>query len=82
MMYLNTDHSRLNKFSEDDNPSFKVISLVIEKTIWEIPQINLKTNNFQQKIDIVKLLIAKSASFNLHIEEHSLRCLANIKMEL
>ena len=74
-MYLNTDHSGLNKFSQADDPNFKDVSSVIEKMVREIPQMNSKT-------DIVKLPIAKGASFDSHVEEHSSRCLADTRVEL
>ena len=67
-MYLNTDHSGLNKFSQADDPNFKDVSSVIEKMVREIPQMNSKTDNLHQRIDIVKLPIAKGASFDSHVE--------------
>ena len=85
MMYLNTDHSGLNKFTGDDDPNFKVVRSVIEKMVWEVPQMNSldkKTDNLHQKIDFVKLPIAKGASFDSHIEEHNSGCLANTRVEL
>ena len=81
-MYLDTDHSGLNKFSGDDDPNFQSVSSVILKMAREIPQINSKTDELHPRIDIVKLPIAKGASFDSHVEEHSSRCLANTRVEL
>lgn len=44
--------------------------------------VNKKANNFDQKIDFIKIPIAKRALFNSHIKEHNLRCLANTKVVL
>ena len=84
-MYLNTDHSGLNKFSGDDDPNFKVVRSVIEKMVREVPRINLidkKADKLHQKFNFVKLPIAKGASFDSHIGEHNSRCLANTRVEL
>ncbi len=84
-MYLNTDHSGLNKFSGDDDPNFKLVRSVIEKMVWEIPRMNStdkKTDKLYQKIDFAKLPIAKGASFDSHIEEHNSKCLENTRVEL
>ena len=35
MIYLDTDHSGLNKFSGVDDPNFKIVSSVIEKMVRE-----------------------------------------------
>lgn len=78
MMYLNTDHSGLNKFSGYDDPNFKLVRSVIEKMVWEIPRMN----STDKKTDFPKLPIAKGASFDSHIEEHNSRCLANTRVEL
>ncbi|MCJ1346929.1 hypothetical protein MMC31_005149, partial [Peltigera leucophlebia] len=80
-----TDHSGLNKFSGADDPNFKVVRSVIENMVWEIPQMNSvdkKTDKLHQKIDFVKLPVAKGASFDSHIEEHDSKCLANTRVEL
>ena len=85
MMFLNTDHSGLNKFSGYDDPNFKLVRSVIEKMVWEIPQMNStdkKADKLHQKTDFPKLPIAKGASFDSHIEEHNSRCLANTRVEL
>ncbi|KAI9763764.1 MAG: hypothetical protein M1839_006312, partial [Geoglossum umbratile] len=41
-----------------------------------------KTDNLHQKIDLAKLPIAKGASFDSHMDEHNARCLANTRVEL
>ena len=85
MMYLNTDHSGLNKFSGYEDPNFKLVRSVIEKMVWETPRMNStdkKADKLHQKFDIPKLPIAKGASFDSHIEEHNSRCLANTRVDL
>ena len=37
MMYLDTDHSGLNKFSGKDDPNFKIVGSVIETMVREAP---------------------------------------------
>ena len=84
-MYLDTDHSGLNKFSGADDPNFEVVRAVIEKMVREVPQMNSvdkKTNQLHQKIDFGKLPTANGASFDSHIEEHNSRCLANTRVVL
>src|ERR1700722_13095904 len=44
--------------------------------------VNKKTDNLLSKIDVVKLPIAKGASFDSHMEEHNARCLSNTRIEL
>ena len=41
-----------------------------------------KTDDLLSKIDVVKLPIAKGASFDSHMEEHNARCLSNTRVEL
>ncbi|KAH0542416.1 hypothetical protein FGG08_003171 [Glutinoglossum americanum] len=41
-----------------------------------------KTDNLHQKIDLAKLPIANGASFDSHREEYNARCLANTRVEL
>ena len=35
MMYLDTDHSGLNKFSGEDDPNFRIVSSAIKKMVSE-----------------------------------------------
>ncbi|KAI9767392.1 MAG: hypothetical protein M1839_004511, partial [Geoglossum umbratile] len=43
---------------------------------------NRNTNNIHIKFDLAKLPVAKGASFDSHMDEHSARCLANTRVEL
>ena len=44
--------------------------------------VDKKTDNLLSKINVVKLPIAKGASFDSHMEEHNARCLSNTRVEL
>lgn len=42
MIYLDSDHSGLNKFSGEDDPNFKVVGSVIERMVHEVPRPGLR----------------------------------------
>lgn len=44
MIYLDTDHSGLNKFSGEDNPKFKIVASAIEKMVRETSLPGLRGN--------------------------------------
>lgn len=48
MMYLDTDHSGLNKFFGENDPNFKIVSSVIEKMVREtaLPGVSGSANMF------------------------------------
>lgn len=56
MMYLDTDHSGLNKFSGEDDPNFKIVGSVVEKMVCEASVLELREPLKDVSANVVWLL--------------------------
>ncbi|MCJ1349815.1 hypothetical protein MMC31_008056, partial [Peltigera leucophlebia] len=82
---LKTDHSGLNKFHSFEDENFQLLLIEIQRMVHAAQMTIERQFQYMQvnrEIAFAKLPVAKGASFDSYIEEHSSKCLANTRVEL